>query len=200
MKKQSIVGIALSICLMAASLTPVSSYAATDMAKKSELTMYVGNVRNLNPGDIKGKKTWTSSKKKVVSVADRGVITALKKGTAVITCTKGKKSLSCKIKVRPVHLKTEAITVKPGKVVNLKLYCGTNKGITWEASDPEILSYLFDTGSKSVWTAKKAGTVTVTATYQGESYVCTVTVEKESIIPTPPAENPDQGDTVLPEV
>ena len=200
MMRKRIIGAILSVCLLAAALSPVSVYAATDMAKKNEITMYVGNVRNLNPGDIKGKKTWTSSKKKVVSVAERGIITAKKKGTAVITCSKGKKSLSCTVTVLPVRMKKKAVTVKPGKVVKLKIYCGTNKGITWECSDPEVLSYTFDTGSNSVWTAKKAGSATVTATYNGKSYTTVVTVEKESIVPAPQPENPDMGDTVLPEV
>ena len=198
MMKKSVLGVILSASLLAASLLPVSSFAATDISQKSELTIYVGNVRNLNPGTIRGKKTWTSSKKKVVSVADRGIITAKKKGTAVITCTKGKKSVSCTITVLPVRMKKDALSVDAGKDVNLKLYCGTNKGITWESSDPGVLAYASDTGSKSVWTAKKAGTATVTATYNGKSYTTVVTVN--SIVPTPPAVDQNQEDTVLPEV
>ena len=99
--KYRVLGILMSICLLAAALVPVSSYAATVITEKPALILYVGNVRNLNPGpDLRGKKTWTSSKKKVVSVADRGIVTAKKTGNATITVTNGKITQTCR-KRRP---------------------------------------------------------------------------------------------------
>ena len=208
------------VCVLAAALIAVSPKAATDIAQKPELTLYVGNVRNLNPGDIRGKKTWTSSKEKVVSVAERGIVTAKKKGTATIKVTDGKKTLSCKITVLPVQMKKDAVTTKVGKTVSLKLYCGTKKGITWESSDPEVLAYASDTGNRAKWTALKAGTATVTATIYGKSYTTVVTVEEKAVptqepTPTPtveptpvpteeptptPERTPEQEDTLMPEV
>ena len=193
-----ILGVIASICLMASTLAPVSSFGATVITEKPELTIYVGNVRNLNPGpEIRGKRTWTSSNKKVVSVATRGIITAKKAGTADITVANGKVTQTCKITVVPVHMKEEEATVQAGKKLKLKLYCGTNKGITWESSDPSVLSYSSDTGSKSKWIARKAGTVTVTATYLGNAYTTLVKVEPKNV----PIEGiPQEPDTVLPEV
>lgn len=55
---------------------------------------------SLMPVTCKQKITYTSSNKKVASVTSRGVITAKKKGTAVITVKAGKKNMKIKIRVK----------------------------------------------------------------------------------------------------
>ena len=199
-RKKGFLGVLLGICLLAVFLLPLTASAATDMAVTPKLTVYVGNTRNLNPGTIRGKKTWTSSKPTVVSVAKRGIITAFKTGTAKIKVTNGKKTYSCKVTVLPVSMRDETVRVAVKQRKSIRLYCGTNKGITWESSDPTVLAYRYDTGSKSVWKALKAGTATVTATYNGKQYSTLVIVENSGTVPTPTPAAPDMGDTVLPEI
>ena len=198
--KRAFLGIVSCLVLLMAAPHPAKVSAATDITKKPEITVYVGNVRNLNPGDMKGKKVWSSDQKKIVSVAERGYITAKKKGTATISVTNGKSTLTCKVTVLPVKMKVKEATVLEQNTVNLILLCGTKKGVTWESSDPAVLSYESGEGKTSKWHAEKPGTAVVTATYNGKSYTTTITVTADPDLPTPtpaPAEN--REDTLLPE-
>ena len=83
--------------------TPVKK---TRLTKKSA-TLQPGNTLQLNavltPADADNPAlTWKSSKSSVVSVSPQGVVTAHKKGKAVITVTSvdGKKKATCKITVK----------------------------------------------------------------------------------------------------
>ncbi|MCM1158506.1 MAG: Ig-like domain-containing protein [Bacteroidales bacterium] len=60
----------------------------------SSVTMQAGTERTLKITKNKpsGTVKWNSSNKKVASVSKKGVVTAKKKGTAVITAKKGEKS------------------------------------------------------------------------------------------------------------
>ena len=198
--KQAFLWIISCLVLLMAALAPSRVSAATDITKKPEITVYVGNVRNLNPGEMKGKKTWSSDQKKIVSVAKRGIITAKKKGEATITVTNGKATLTCKVNVLPVKMKTKKATVLQHNTIILTLLCGTKKGVTWESSDPSVLSYLSGEGKTSEWRAETPGSAVVTATYNGKSYTTAVTVEADKDIPTPtPVPTGDREDTLLPE-
>lgn len=53
-----------------------------------------------SPSNSDQKLTYKSSNKKVATVSSKGVITAKKKGTAVITVTSGKVSVKCKVTVK----------------------------------------------------------------------------------------------------
>ena len=68
-------------------------------------------------------KSWTSGNKAVATVSAKGVVTALKKGTATITATlKDGKKLTCKVTVKtsPKFSKS-SVTVKKNKTVSVKI-------------------------------------------------------------------------------
>ena len=67
----------------------------TTLKVRKKLTLAV----TLAPVTCKQKVTYTSSNKKVAAVSSKGVITALKKGTATITVKADKKTAKIKIKV-----------------------------------------------------------------------------------------------------
>ena len=54
----------------------------------------------ISPITSQEKVTYSSSNKKIAEVTSKGVITAKKKGTAVITVKSGKKMVKCKVTVK----------------------------------------------------------------------------------------------------
>ena len=134
-------------------------------AKKSTKAL---KVTSLQAGD--SVKVWKSSNSKVVKVDRRtGKLTALKKGTAVITVTsrKGAKA-SCKIKVqkgkvatKKIKLKKTCVELKKGKCFSIK-YTRTpltaNDKVTYKTSNRKVATVSASGKVK----AKKKGKATIT--------------------------------------
>jgi hypothetical protein len=66
---------------------------------KTKVTIHVGESYKLKVKGTKKKVTWKSSKKSVVTVNKKGVVTGKKAGKSTITAKVGKKKLKCKITV-----------------------------------------------------------------------------------------------------
>ena len=128
------------------------------------------------------KLTWSSSNEKVAKVTQKGVVSALKKGSATITVktTNGLKA-TCKITVptppRKVQFARKSYTVKVGKTVKLgkKLTpSGAKTTFTWSSSDKKIATVT----SKGVVKGLKKGSATITVkTANGLKATVKVTVE-----------------------
>lgn len=87
------------MCILLSVLAmPVSASAAK--LNKKNVSINVGKTYTLKVTGIKGKTSWTSSKKSVATVSAKGVIKARKKGTTVITAKYEKKKLTCKVTVK----------------------------------------------------------------------------------------------------
>ena len=79
---------------------------------KTSATLIAGRKLTLSVSGTSKKASWRSSNSSVASVTSKGVVTAKKKGSAVITATVGGKKLTCKIKVTPkVYAKKIKLTV-----------------------------------------------------------------------------------------
>ena len=113
--------------------------------------------------------TWTSSDKKVATVSATGVVKAVGRGTATITCTakdgSGVKT-SCVVttvqKVTRITLNKKKITIKRGKTFTLKATIkptnANNKNVTWKSSNKRYATV----SANGVVTGKKKGKVTIT--------------------------------------
>lgn len=122
--------------------------------------------------------TWKSSKKKVASVSN-GKVKGKGLGTATITCIlpSGEKQ-TCKITVNGTKLKKTALTLYEGENRNLKATTkGKTKKIAWKSNKPSVASV----NSKGKVTAHKSGTVTISATANGNTAKCKVVVLKPQI-------------------
>lgn len=131
--------------------------------------------------------TWSSSNKKIAKVDKNGKVTALKTGTAVITCKSvdnPKVTASCivnvTIKTKGVELPTKKLTLYVSATKTLKAEVlpanATNKKVTWSSSNKSVA-----TVSKSgKITAKKPGKTVITVKTKSGGYkaTCTVTVKK----------------------
>ena len=71
-----------------------------------ELSMAQGQTASLSIRNTGKEAKWKSSDKKVASVSKKGKVRAIKKGTAVITATVGKKKYKCNVTVSDKKTKT----------------------------------------------------------------------------------------------
>ncbi|MFT4145740.1 MAG: trypsin-like peptidase domain-containing protein [Mobilitalea sp.] len=112
--------------------------------------------------------TYKSSNAKIAKVSNKGVITAVAKGSTTVSVTmkQNKKSYTSKIKVT-VAVPAIKLTKKTDKLMTGDTYTfaatitGTDSKTTWKVSDTSLASIDTKTG---VFKALKKGTVTVTAT------------------------------------
>lgn len=128
--------------------------------------------------------TWESSNTSIATVAN-GYVTALKEGTATITATlENGKSASCNItvskkEVKPILINLNAtyVTLRVNGTSQLTATVlpknSTNKTITWESSDSNIVSV----NSNGRITGKKKGRAVITArAHNGVKAECVVVV------------------------
>ena len=183
----------------------VKSVAVTNLPAK-QLTLKKGKTFTLKSkvtvtGKVSKKVTYKTSNKKIATVNAKGKITAKKKGTAKIyVISKADKKKKCTITVTvgtpvtKVKLNKTKSTMTVGKKQTLKATVtpkkASSKAVVWKSSNKKVATVT----SKGVVKAKKAGTVTITATAKdgsGKKASCKVTVKKASaakpVAPTPAA-------------
>jgi hypothetical protein len=121
----------------------------------------------------KGKTTYKSSNTKVAKVNSKGVVTALKKGTAKITVTNNGVKKTFKVTVKNPKLNATKKTLKVKKNFTLKITgkVGTAK---FTSSNKKIATV----NSKGKITAKKKGTAYITVKTNGIKLKCKITVKK----------------------
>ena len=150
---------------------PTNSQAAVKLSKKS-VTLLTGQSATLKISGTKKKAKWSTNKKSIAMVTQKGKVTAKKKGTAIITAKIGSKKYTCKVTVQAPSINKKSVTLKKGSTYTLKLN-GTNQKVTWKSSNKSIATV----SSKGKVTAKSSGTATITATVLKKKYTCKVTVK-----------------------
>jgi uncharacterized protein YjdB len=171
----------------------VTTLATGITLNKTTATIKTGKTLTLKatvaPSTASNKKvTWKSSNTKVATVDANGVVTAVKAGTATITCTakdgSGVKS-TCAVTVKQpvtgIKLSKSTLTLLKGKSSTLTKTVSpsdaSNKAVTWSSSDKSIATV--DANGKV--TAVKTGTVTITCKAKDGSGIkstCKVTVKQ----------------------
>ena len=154
---------------------------------QTEITLEVDGTATLTatvtPDNATNKTvTWESDKTNIATVDNTGKVTAIAQGTAKITATADGKSANCTVTVtaKPVpvtgiELDKTAITLEIDETQTLTATLtpdnATDKTVTWTVAPAGVVSV-----ENGVITALKDGTATVTATANGKSANCTVTV------------------------
>ncbi|MDO5122380.1 MAG: Ig-like domain-containing protein, partial [Erysipelotrichaceae bacterium] len=157
----------------------------------AELTLEKGTDAQLTatvePADADNKAvTWTSSDTNVAAVDSTGKVTAVGKGTAVITVTTadGEFAASCRVTVEETIAvtsvllnKTELILTKDEKytlIVGVLPANATNQNVTWTSDHPEIASV----DENGTVTGVTDGTAVITVTTEDGNFTvhCNVTV------------------------
>ncbi len=128
--------------------------------------------------------TWKSSNTKVAIVSNKGVVTAIKAGTATITATTkdGNKKATCKITVNEitsVKFDKNNYSVKKGTATQLKITFNpktpSNKEVTYKSSNNRIAK--IDKNGKVTGVKKGIVTITVTTKDGKKTAKCKVTVK-----------------------
>ena len=162
---------------------------------KSSKTLYVTDTYTLkptvSPSNASDKSVkWKSSDTKVAKVSSSGVVTAVGKGTATITCTTkdGGYKASCKITVKKISvtglsLSSSSVKLDVGEseriYANLKPSNASNQNVTWKSSNKSVAKV----SSTGKITAVGAGTATITCTTKDGGYkkTCKVKVSGNTV-------------------
>lgn len=169
----------------ASSVTGGGYRSAIKLKKGKTVTAYICTTE-LAKLKISGSKfKWTSSNKKVATVSSKGIVTAKKKGKTTITAKKGKITYKCKLIVETPKLSKKTASLSVGKSYQFKV-SGTKQKIKWTSSDSSVVSI----NSKGKVTAKKAGTVFITAKVSTYEFSQSLTV-------TTPAPSNNSNDTTV---
>lgn len=162
------------------------------VGETATLTAVLDTMNQYAPNDP--TVTWTSSNNNVITVSDKGVLTAKGAGTATITVKSNDrlgKTASITIKVYQDVVYAEKVTISGSQSVNvgesMKLTATvtaknnaepTVKGVTWTTSDASVAT-VDENGNI---TGLKQGTVTITATSKDEKAKATYTVNVKNIV------------------
>lgn len=149
--------------------------------EKKTLTVYMKNPVTLKATALPSSKiTWSSSNKKIATVSSKGKITGKKTGTVTITATANGIKKTCKVKIKNPSLTISStnINVIAGYSYQLSSKTRPAKKVKWSSSNKKIATV----SSDGIVTGKKAGTVTITASFSGIKKTCEVTVEKNIFV------------------
>lgn len=146
----------------------------------------VGESKKLEVnGELSADAKYSTSDE-TVAIVNGGVVTALKEGTTKITAICGSESAECDVTV----VNSEANKLQISNEV-LELNVSTNKTYTLTATKPgvdnlEVVWHSSDetvaTVDGGVVTALKKGVCDITATYNGETVTCKLTVIDDNVI------------------
>ena len=166
---------ALTLSLVVSDIVPVAdsittAQAAVKISKKS-YRLVKGASLQLKLTGTKKKAKWTTSKRSVATVTQKGKVSAKKKGAATITAKIGKKKYNCKIYVETPTISPRITTIEVGKSTSLRLK-GTKQKVTWKSSNTKIA-----TVRNGKVTGRKSGNVKITANVQKKKYTCNVRVK-----------------------
>ncbi len=154
---------------------------------KSSLQLLAGGEETLTAqvdavADADRTVTWTSSDPSVAAVDQNGTVTAVGGGSAVITAAAGNKSAECSVTVTvpvsTVTLDRTELTLYVGDsetlLATVEPENATHNKVSWLSSAPSVLT-VDDRGNVK---AVGSGTAEITASADGESAGCKVTVEE----------------------
>jgi uncharacterized protein YkwD len=173
----------LALTVIMVSATAVK--AAPTTVKLSNATVEIGKTYTMS-ATVNGKKTtkatWKSSNTALATITKAGKITPKKAGTTTLTATVSGKKATCKLTVKKAptpKLNTTSGTLQVGKTYTLKATVNNKAAkTTWKSSNTATAT--ISTAGKI--TAKKAGNVTLTATVNGSSATCKLTIKAAPVV------------------
>ena len=153
---------------------------------KTAVTVYVGGTPASYTlkatSAIGGTVKYATSNKSVATVSSKGVVTAKKAGTAVITATAGKAKITCKVTVKNPSIAAKAAkTTIYTKGQTSTTITVTKSGVSGTAKFTSSNKNIATVDSKGVVRAKKAGTVKITVQVGKLKKVVTVSVKNASL-------------------
>ena len=162
----------------------INVYAESFTISPQKATVNVGDSLELKTSDTDKKPVWVSYNENVARVDKDGTVTAIRKGKTTVKARVGFLIKACAVNVVDSSIKlnkTTATIYHGGTSVNtLQLKAtvkGATKDVVWESSDIDVATV----DAKGKVTSVSEGTTTITATANGKTASCTVTVRESSI-------------------
>lgn len=123
--------------------------------------------------------SWKSSDSRVASVNTYGKVTAKKAGTATITAKVKNAEASCKVTVNKtkVSINTTSASIERGETLTLSATTSNNASVAWKSSKKSVATI----DEYGTVTGIKPGETTITASADGSSTTCKLTVKSPTI-------------------
>lgn len=154
----------LVLSLTLGGMAPVTQAKKKVVRYSDPIVLYVGQSHKIRNNGNKKKARWVSGKKSVVTVTQKGKLTAKKVGKTTVTMKIYSSKYIFKVEVLRRPVKKGTVNLMLGAKKTLKP--GVKGKVTWKSADSRIASV---TKSGKV-TAKKVGKVRVTATTKVKEY------------------------------
>jgi uncharacterized protein YjdB len=160
-------------CIITVNKTKVvisATSASIERGEKLKLTATTSNNSEV---------TWKSSKKSIAIIDEYGTITGIKPGESIITTTADGTSVTCTLTVKTptIRLNKTSIKLYRSQTMKLSATVSSNVNPTWKTNKKSV-AHVDETGTI---TAQKNGIAIITATVDGVSKTCEVTVLKPDI-------------------
>lgn len=142
---------------------------------KTKVTLYRGQKSTLTSKiSSTAKPTWKTNKKSVAMVDANGVITAMKNGVAIITCTVDGTTTTCEVVVEKptITLNTYEVTIKVDETYKMAATVSSKNKVIWSTSNQNVIN--IDTTGKI--TGLQKGKAYAYASEDGTKVRCTVIV------------------------
>lgn len=168
---------------------------------KSELQLKVGETFTLLATSKQNNKvSYISSKDNVATVDENtGVITAISKGSCIITAKTTTAIANCNVTVleadKPIvveisiSLDKTSATIKQEETLKLTATTNSTKNVVFSSNNNNVTITVEPTNSKEATiTGVNVGTSIITATVEGKTATCNITITKKETTPiTPPS-------------
>lgn len=157
----------------------VNDFEPSVTLSQSQATLYTGKGNTLTlKAAVDGSSTkaaWSSSDASVADVSSKGKVTAKKEGSATITATANGVSDTCTVTVKETKtVLPESLYMAKGDTAELDVdVIGKSQKVTWKTGNKKVVAV-----KNGVLTAKGYGEADITATANGKSAVCHVTVSE----------------------
>ena len=146
---------ALMLTLMLGVMDPITAEAAVKL-NKTEATVKVGKTTKLKIKGAKDAKVkWSSSKKKIATVSNKGVVTGKKPGKTTIKAKVGGKTYKCQLSVLCRQHKYVETTI-PATADHAAYKCKKCKVCGYETDKEEILPQLTEAEAQAKLMALKS--------------------------------------------
>ena len=151
--------------------------AASVSSNKATVSIIVGKKKQIRLKGAKGKVVWKTSKKTIATVSQKGVITAKKKGVAIITATTKSQKWSYKVTVKESPaINMKSATLKVGKMCTLKVTGASSRPVLKNLNTSVVTLKKQSTYVYKLL-GKKKGTSIINVRVAGKTLKCKVTVK-----------------------
>lgn len=193
-KKNGTVKITAKIKNAEASCTVTIAKTSVNLNQKSA-SLESGSTLRLTATTSNGAAVkFKSNKSSVATIDESGLVTAKKPGEATITVTANTTSVTCQITVKSPKLKlsqTKATLYRKG-TLNLTCSVSSGKSPVWKSNRTSVATV----DATGTVTAIKHGTAIITATVDGVSKTCEITVKQPVVTLNDVDLIVTQGDTI----